>query len=107
MIDIGVGLAGIMAGFMLSSLGSFLAQASGQPIENWVNLGVGGMVAGLVLYWKRVDDRRYQSDLKEMTQSYADLLKKFIDTDKKTIEAIGDLSFVLKSSVVGRRRKTP
>ena len=37
-------------------------------LNSLIGLGVGGVLAGLVLQWKRQDDQRYQEELRTLTE---------------------------------------
>jgi hypothetical protein len=44
-------------------------------LPGWAQLGVGGLVAVLVLIWKRLDDRDHKAELAKMAAEYAADLK--------------------------------
>jgi uncharacterized protein Yka (UPF0111/DUF47 family) len=37
-------------------------------VNNLISLGIGGVVAAIVLLWKRQDDQRYAGELKALTE---------------------------------------
>jgi hypothetical protein len=67
--DIGVGLVGMV---LLGGVSRAVMQAIGQPIDGWINLGIFGMI----LVWKRIDDKRYQSSLERVNKRYEELAER-------------------------------
>jgi hypothetical protein len=67
--DLGVGLAGMV---LLGGVSRAVMQAIGQPIDGWINLGIFGMI----LVWKRIDDKRYQSSLERVNKRYEELAER-------------------------------
>lgn len=73
-------------------------------------LGIGGIIAALVLYWKRIDDRAYADSLTKLIARAEERENRLIalleQTNKTQIDvarAIGDLRFVdrLEKRIVG------
>lgn len=66
-----------------------------------LTLGIGGVIAALVLYWKRIDDKAYAESLKvllgraeERENRLITLLEATNKTQNDVARAIGDLRFV-------------
>lgn len=74
-------------------------------------LGIGGILALVVFYWKRIDDQRYAADLKEMmdrslasqsemTKAHAADLREIMDrsvvTQSETTKALRDVAAAIE-----------
>jgi hypothetical protein len=57
-------------------------------IEQMLSLGVGGIIAGLVLWWKRQDDQEHKEDIKKLNSEFKDTIKELNREHKDTINAI-------------------
>lgn len=42
-------------------------------MNNLLTLGIGGLIAALVLFWKREDDKRYAGEMKGMAERFEKL----------------------------------
>jgi hypothetical protein len=96
---------------IIIALGALMLVAAKMPqggvgnAEPWgqlVSLGVGGIIAGIVLYWKRQDDKMYQSAqaefasrLERINDRVLALLESKTRSEAELIAAVRDLRFRL------------
>lgn len=52
-------------------------------MQNLLTLGIGGVIAALVLMWKREDDKRYAEDVKVISERYATEMKAMAERFEK------------------------
>lgn len=61
-------------------------------LQSWTSLGVGGLIAGMVLYWKRGDDKAYVAKIEVEHTRYTQLLERFSDqtvaVNEKVLEVV-------------------
>lgn len=58
-------------------------------MQSLLTLGVGGILAALVLMWKREDDKRYATDVKVLSERYAAETKAMAERfEKLSVESL-------------------
>lgn len=60
-------------------------------LQQLISLGVGGVVAAVVLFWKRQDDLRYQQELKQITERSMTVTERATEAMNNVAKAVEEL----------------
>lgn len=58
------------------------------PSVDWRSLGVGGVLAAIVIYWKRIDDQRHQEALDDLKKAHSAQIETIRETHAKELQIL-------------------